>query len=41
MTYDDIPNEDKVKVFEFKRNNEDIKRVEKRVLEIRSYLTQF
>jgi len=38
MTYKDIPNDLKIKIFEIQRNDEDIKRIENRVVECRLYI---
>ena len=40
MTYNDIPDELKIKVFDIKRNDEDIQKIEKRVYECRYYIEQ-
>lgn len=38
MTYSDIPNEMKLKVFDIQRNDADIEKIEKRVIECREYI---
>jgi len=38
MTYKDIPNDLKIKIFDIKRNDEDIQRIENRVAECRLYI---
>ncbi len=40
MTYTDIEDKYKIKVFDIERNNEDIQKIEKRVLECRKYIKE-
>ena len=40
MTYKNVPNKFKIKVFNIDRNNADIKRIKERVLECRKYIEQ-
>lgn len=40
MTYPDIPNEKKIKVFEIERNESDIEKIKERVIECRNYINK-